>query len=77
MDDKSHQSVAPAALFKDSDPLDPTGAGDYYTNCSNALLSAQQKGILCMPAQVATDTSSAGLATVKLRIGRRNVEGGN
>lgn len=77
MDDKSHQSVAPAALFKDSDPLDPTGAGDYYTNCSNPLLSAQQRGILCTPAQVATDTANPGSATVQLRIGRRNVEGGN
>ena len=44
MDDKTHQQVAPAALFKDSNPLDPTGAGDYYINCSNPLLSAQQRG---------------------------------
>ena len=55
MDDKTHQQVAPAALFKDSNPLDPTGAGDYYVNCSNPLLSAQQQGILCTPAQIAAD----------------------
>ena len=77
MDDKTHQSVAPAALFKDSNPLDPTGAGDYYVNCSNPLLSAQQQGILCTPAQVAADKANPGSATVQVRIGRRNVEGGD
>lgn len=76
MDDKTHQQVAPAALFKDSNPLDPTGAGDYYVNCSNPLLSAQQQGILCTPAQVAADTANPGSAPVQVRIGRRNVEGG-
>ncbi|MHB8577594.1 MAG: TonB-dependent receptor plug domain-containing protein, partial [Dehalococcoidia bacterium] len=77
MDDKTHQQVAPAALFKDSNPLDPTGAGDYYINCSNPLLSAQQQGILCTPAQIAADTAKPGSAAVQVRIGRRNVEGGN
>jgi iron complex outermembrane recepter protein len=77
MDDKTHQQTAPAALFKDSNPLDPTGAGDYYINCSNPLLSAQQRGILCTPAQVAADTANPGSATVQVRIGRRNIEGGN
>jgi iron complex outermembrane recepter protein len=77
MDDKTHQSVAPAALFKDSNPLDPTGAGDYYVNCSNPLLSAQQQGILCTPAQIAADTARPGSSTVQVRIGRRNVEGGD
>jgi iron complex outermembrane receptor protein len=77
MDDKTHQQTAPAALFKDSNPLDPTGAGDYYINCSNPLLSAQQRGILCTPAQVTADTANPGSATVQVRIGRRNVEGGN
>jgi iron complex outermembrane recepter protein len=77
MNDQTHQQVAPAALFKDSNPLDPTGAGDYYINCSNPLLSAQQRGILCTPAQIAADTANPGSATVQLRIGRRNVEGGD
>jgi len=76
MDDKTHQVVAPAALFKDSNPLDPTGAGDYYTNCSNPLLSAQEAGILCTPAQIAADKANPGSALAELRIGRRNVEGG-
>jgi iron complex outermembrane receptor protein len=76
MDDKTHQVVAPAALFKDSNPLDPTGAGDYYVNCSNPLLSAQQRGTLCTPAQIAADAAKPGSATVQVRIGRRNVEGG-
>ena len=77
MDDKTHQQVAPAALFKDSNPLDPTGAGDYYVNCSNPLLSAQQQGILCTPAQIAADAASPGSVQTKVRIGRRNVEGGD
>jgi iron complex outermembrane recepter protein len=77
MDDKTHQQVAPAALFKDSNPLDPTGAGDYYVNCSNPLLSPQERGILCTPAQIAADTANPGSATAQVRIGRRNVEGGD
>jgi outer membrane receptor protein involved in Fe transport len=77
MDDKTHQQTAPAALFKDSNPLDPTGAGDYYVNCSNPLLSAQQQGILCTPAQIAADTAKPGSANVQVRIGRRNIEGGD
>jgi outer membrane receptor protein involved in Fe transport len=77
MQDKTHQQVAPAALFKDSNPLDPTGAGDYYINCSNPLLSAQERAILCSPAQIAADTANPGSTTVQVRIGRRNVEGGD
>jgi iron complex outermembrane receptor protein len=77
MDDKTHQQVAPAALFKDSNPLDPTGAGDYYVNCSNPLLSAQQQGILCTPAQIAADAATPGSSVAQVRIGRRNVEGGD
>jgi iron complex outermembrane recepter protein len=76
MDDKSHQVIAPAALFRDANPLDPTGLGDYFINCSNPLLSAQQKGTLCTPAQITADTANPGSATAQVRIGRRNVEGG-
>jgi len=76
MDDKTHQVVAPAALFKDANPLDPTGAGDYFTNCSNPLLSAQESGILCTPAQIAADKANPGSALAQIEIGRRNVEGG-
>lgn len=77
MDDKTHQQVAPAALFKDSNPLDQTGAGDYYVNCSNPLLSAQEQGILCTPAQISADKANPGSASAQVRIGRRNVEGGD
>jgi iron complex outermembrane receptor protein len=76
MDDKSHQVIAPAALFRDSNPLDPTGKGDYFVNCSNPLLSAQERSTLCTPAQIAADTANPGSATAQIRIGRRNVEGG-
>ncbi|MGB6308837.1 MAG: TonB-dependent receptor, partial [Steroidobacteraceae bacterium] len=76
MDDKTHQQVAPAALFQNANPLDPTGAGDYSINCSNPLLSAQQQSILCTPAQVAADKADPGSATAQVNIGRRNIEGG-
>ncbi len=76
MDDKTHQQVAPAALFQNANPLDPTGAGNYYINCSNPLLSAQQQSILCTPAQIAADKPDPGSATAQVNIGRRNIEGG-
>jgi outer membrane receptor protein involved in Fe transport len=76
MDDKTQQQAAPAALFQNANPLDPTGAGDYYINCSNPLLSAQQQAILCTPAEIAADQAHPGSATAQVVIGRRNVEGG-
>ncbi len=75
-DDQTTQNVAPAALFRDSNPNDPAGAGNYYTNCSNPLLSAQEQGILCTPAQIAADAANPGSQLADIRIGRRNVEGG-
>ncbi len=76
MDDKTRQQASPAALFQNANPLDPTGAGDYYINCSNPLLSTQQQAILCTPAQVAADRANPGSATAQVNIGRRNIEGG-
>jgi iron complex outermembrane recepter protein len=75
MDDKTHQQIAPTALFKDSNPLDPL-SGNYNTNCSNPLLSAQQQATLCTPAQIAADALNPGSVTANIRIGRRNIEGG-
>jgi outer membrane receptor protein involved in Fe transport len=76
MDDRTDQKVAPTALFRQSNPLDPTGAGNYYINCSNPLLSAQERAILCTPAQIAADTANPGSVSAQVEIGRRNVEGG-
>jgi outer membrane receptor protein involved in Fe transport len=76
MEDKTHQQVAPAALFQNANPLDPTGAGNYYINCSNPLLSAQQQAILCTSAQIAADKANPGSAAAQVNIGRRNIEGG-
>lgn len=76
MDDETRQQAAPTALFQNANPLDPTGAGDYYINCSNPLLSTQQQAILCTPAQIAADKVSPGSATAQVNIGRRNIEGG-
>jgi outer membrane receptor protein involved in Fe transport len=90
MDDKTHQEVAPAALFKDGNPLDPFGTNNYPVNCGNPFLSPAQAATLCSPSQlayVATNpgqpciylNGSQGVSSpncVDLRIGRRNVEGG-
>ena len=74
MNDRSHQQVAPAALFRQSNPL--TGDGNYLINCSNPLLSAQQRAVLCSAQQVAADTLVPGSALASVEIGRRNIEGG-
>jgi len=74
-DDQTHQQVAPAALFRDANPNDPL-SGNYNINCSNPLLSAQEVGLLCTPAQVAADKLNPGSQTVNVEIGRRNIEGG-
>jgi iron complex outermembrane receptor protein len=88
MDDRTHQAVAPAALFISSNPFDPTLSGAYPINCNNPLLSAQQQGVLCTPVQIAAaaanPTAGCTLAAPGLLspncadvdIGRRNVEGG-
>jgi iron complex outermembrane receptor protein len=88
MDDRTHQAVAPAALFLSSNPFDPTLSGAYPVNCNNPLLSAQQRSTLCSPAQIAAananPTAGCSLASpgklsancADLDIGRRNQEGG-
>jgi iron complex outermembrane receptor protein len=76
MYDRTTEIVGPSALFQTNYPFTPDDL--YRVNCSNPLLSAQEQGILCTPAQIAASTanpgSAAGLAT--LDIGRRNIEGG-
>jgi iron complex outermembrane recepter protein len=90
MDDKTHQQVAPSALFRDLNPLDPL-TGNYNVNCNNPFLSGQEQSILCTPAQIAaanaapnagctfTQTPTGPVMSpncVNVRIGRRNIEGG-
>lgn len=67
MNDKTHQEIAPSALFNGGNPVDPLQNGNYNINCSNPLLSAQQVQVLCG----GVTTGDANVA-----IGRRNVEGG-
>jgi iron complex outermembrane recepter protein len=74
MDDKTVAQVAPAGLFQSGNPL--TSDGNYLINCSNPLLSAQQAGIICTPAQIAADKLNPGSASADVNIGRRNIEGG-
>ena len=73
MNDQTLQDIAPTALFRDSNPL--TADGNYLINCSNPLLSAQQRSTLCTPEQILDDTAVPGSANANVRIGRRNVEG--
>ncbi len=90
MDDRTTTLIAPAALFRDSNPLDPL-TGNYNVNCNNPFLSAQQQSIICTPAQIAaanaapdagcsfTQTSTGPVLSANcsnVRIGRRNIEGG-
>lgn len=75
MNDRSYQEIAPSGLFRDSNPLELT-SGNYEVNCSNPLLSDQQRSILCSPAQVAGDLLEPGSEVAIVRIGRRNIEGG-
>ena len=74
MNDRSTQEIAPSALFFASNPFSASGA--YMINCSNPLLSAQQRNIICTPAEILADTAVPGSASVGVDIGRRNVEGG-
>lgn len=74
MNDRTHQEVAPTALFRSSNVV--TDTGHYRVNCSNPLLSAQQAAILCTPDQIAADLAAPGSTSVDVEIGRRNVEGG-
>jgi len=76
MDDKSTAVVAPSALFVGGNPF--TADNNYLINCSNPLLSAQERSLICTPAQIAGDTASPGSAgnSADVQIGRRNIEGG-
>jgi iron complex outermembrane recepter protein len=87
MNDRTDQKVAPSALFRLSNPLDPTGNGNYNVNCDNPLLSSQEAGLLCSPAQQAYVGANPGQACIfnadgsspncsNVQIGRRNTEGG-
>jgi iron complex outermembrane receptor protein len=76
MDDRSTAVVAPSGLFVAGNPI--TSDGNELVNCSNPLLSAQQRGLLCTPAQIAGDTANPGSNgnSADVQIGRRNIEGG-
>ena len=76
MDDRTTAVVAPSGLFVGSN----TASADtnYLVNCSNPLLSAQERSLICTPAQIAGDTAAPGSKgnSADLVIGRRNIEGG-
>jgi outer membrane receptor protein involved in Fe transport len=76
MDDRTQTVVAPSALFQGGNPF--TSDNNYLINCSNPLLSAQQRSLICTPAQIAGDTAAPGSPgnSADVVIGRRNIEGG-
>ncbi len=85
--DRTDQKIAPTALFRGANPIDPAGTGNYSVNCDNPFLSAQQATILCTPSQLAYVAANPGLPCMyptgapspncaDVNIGRRNVEGG-
>jgi iron complex outermembrane recepter protein len=87
MNDRTDQKIAPSALFRSANPLDPTLNNNYNVNCDNPLLSSQEASILCTPAQLAYVAANPGNACVfpdaapspncaNVNIGRRNTEGG-
>ena len=77
MDDKTHQAIAPSALFRLSNPNDPNGNNAYNVNCGNPFLSAQQLTVLqCSGTDVANDLANPGSVLRNVDIGRRNIEGG-
>ncbi len=76
MRDRTSAVVAASGLFQGAN----TASADtnYLVNCSNPLLSPQQRALICTPAQIAGDTAAPGSAgnSADLVIGRRNIEGG-
>ncbi len=77
MDDRTHQEVAPSALFRGSNPNN-TVTGNYHVNCGNPYLSPQEIGILgCTPAQISAVNQGDIANQVEIEIGRRNIEGGD
>ncbi len=87
MDDKTHQQIAPAALFRSANPLDPTCAATTTINCNNPLLSAQQQASCARRRRLLPPTRPNAGCTLtpgrrlspncaNVEIGRRNIEGG-
>jgi len=76
MDDRTVAVVAPSALFVAGNPF--TSDNNELINCSNPLLSAQERSLICTPAQIAGDTAVPGSPgnSADVQIGRRNIEGG-
>ena len=74
MNNQTEVVIAPSGLFRNSNPLSPVS--NYEVNCSNPLLSDQQRAVLCTPAQIAADALDPGSSSVSVEIGRRNIEGG-
>ncbi len=73
MEDRTTEQFAPSGIFVGGNLYSPDGT--WAINCSNPLLSAQEAGILCTPAQIASDRALPGSVSANVDIARRNVEG--
>jgi outer membrane receptor protein involved in Fe transport len=67
MDDNSTAQIAPGGIFANSGP---GPGGTFAINCDNPLMSAQEAGKICTPAQIASGSN------VNVAVARRNIEGG-
>jgi iron complex outermembrane recepter protein len=76
MNDRSTTNVGPGALFGGANPFNPSGTGGFLVNCTpaNPLLSAQEVGILCNPANFSPP--AANLTEADILMYRRDIEGG-
>ena len=62
MNDKTTIHIGPSGAFAGGNPFDPYGSGGWQVNCNNPLLSGQEQGLLCDPAQVTLANANAAAA---------------
>ena len=77
-DDHTLAQIAPSGAFIGSGPTNFPGTqspGYLQVNCSNPLMTAQERGILCGASGTGATNITPGQAL--LLVGRRNIEGGN
>ncbi len=67
MEDNSTAQIAPGGIFAASGPAP---GGNFFINCDNPFMSAQEANSICTPAQIAAGSN------VSLAVARRNIEGG-
>jgi len=77
-DINEHLTAYGEAMFsRNTSAAQIAASGDFFTTtfipCANPLLTAEERGVICSPANLAAQGQTTGM---NLYIGRRNVEGG-